>query len=224
MLGAPYHELLFELELHRAECEFLTGELADRGRAASRCFEHAPQIRSKWRPPHACALIFTTDARSDRSRQSTSASTISRRLGIECVAASNGGTKYDGNTSGYGTRLGSREIEELIDLPSMTDPASSSPLWMFSDQGIDSCRFSQTRIFMPWSSAGSINLSLEHGNNDGSCFAYVLLGTVAGRMLRRLPLRFQFGQLGCELVEKRGLKRSRPRRLSWSSQSAPCHG
>src|SRR5262249_56621093 len=74
--------------------------------------------------------------------------------------------------------LGSRTIEGLIELPLMSDPASLATLdvltklfapAMYRDANLASlvmCR--------------AVNLSLEHGNSDGSCFAYVIVGTVAG--------------------------------------------
>jgi GAF domain-containing protein len=56
-----------------------------------------------------------------------------------------------------------------------------------------------------------VNLSLEHGNSDGSCFAYVFLGMIAGPHFDNYEGGFQFGQLGYALVEKRSLHRYRAR-------------
>ena len=56
-----------------------------------------------------------------------------------------------------------------------------------------------------------VNLSLEHGNSDGSCFAYVMLGMVAGPHFGNYQAGFRFGQLGYELVEQRGLTRFQAR-------------
>src|SRR5260370_15632402 len=52
-----------------------------------------------------------------------------------------------------------------------------------------------------------VNLSLEHGNSDGSCFAYVWLGMIAGPHFHNYEAGFRFGRLGYDLVEKRGLHR-----------------
>jgi signal transduction histidine kinase len=56
-----------------------------------------------------------------------------------------------------------------------------------------------------------VNLSLEHGNTDGSCIGYVFLGMMAGPRFGNYKVGFRFGQLGYELVEKRGLKRFQAR-------------
>ena len=57
----------------------------------------------------------------------------------------------------------------------------------------------------------AVNLSLEGGNSDGSCFAYVMLGISLARVsvtTHGIPLRTSSA---CELVEKRGLKRFQAR-------------
>ena len=98
------------------------------------------------------------------------------------------------------SQLGSRSIEELIDLPLMNDPDSLAALdvltevvtpALFTDENLVSlviCRM--------------VNLSLEHGNTDGSCFAYVWLGIIAGPRFGNYQAGFRFGRLGYELVEQ----------------------
>ncbi|HMF54629.1 MAG TPA: ATP-binding protein [Edaphobacter sp.] len=56
-----------------------------------------------------------------------------------------------------------------------------------------------------------VNLSLEHGNSDGSCFAYVWLGMILGPHFGDYQAGFRFGRLGYDLVEKRGLHRYQAR-------------
>jgi PAS domain S-box-containing protein len=56
-----------------------------------------------------------------------------------------------------------------------------------------------------------VSLSLEHGNSDGSCYAYVWLGMLAGPHFGNYQAGFRFGKLGYDLVEKRGLHRYQAR-------------
>ena len=56
-----------------------------------------------------------------------------------------------------------------------------------------------------------VNLSLEYGNCDGSCFGYVWFGIVAGPCFNNYKDGFRFGQLGYDLVEKLGLTRYQAR-------------
>ena len=81
-------------------------------------------------------------------------------------------------------QIGSRPIEELLDLPRMTDPvwratmdvltAVVSPA-LFTDQNLYCLVIGRMA-----------NLSLEHGNSDASSYAYAVLGTVLGAAVRRL--------------------------------------
>jgi len=56
-----------------------------------------------------------------------------------------------------------------------------------------------------------VNLSLERGNSDGSCVAYVHLGWFVGPRFGDRQAAFRFGKLALDLVEKRGLERFRAR-------------
>jgi PAS domain S-box-containing protein len=56
-----------------------------------------------------------------------------------------------------------------------------------------------------------VNLSLAYGNCDGSCFGYVWFGIIAGPRFDNYKDGFRFGQLGYDLVEKRGLTRYQAR-------------
>jgi len=54
--------------------------------------------------------------------------------------------------------------------------------------------------------ARAVNLSLEGGNCDGSCYAYAVLGLLAGPQFGDYQAGLRLGWLGYELVERRGLK------------------
>ncbi|HVJ57803.1 MAG TPA: PAS domain-containing protein, partial [Terrimicrobiaceae bacterium] len=57
----------------------------------------------------------------------------------------------------------------------------------------------------------AVNFSLERGNSDGSCIAYVWLGQIAGPHFGNYKAGFRFGRLGFELVEQGDLKRFQAR-------------
>ena len=76
------------------------------------------------------------------------------------------------------SQLGSRSIEDLVDLPMMTDPASLATLDVLT-RGVAGAMFTEANLAC-LVICGAVNLSLERGNCDGSTFAYVMLGAVAG--------------------------------------------
>ena len=56
-----------------------------------------------------------------------------------------------------------------------------------------------------------VSLSLEYGNCDGSCFGYAWFAMLAGPQFNNYKDGYRFGQLGFDLVEKRGLTRYQAR-------------
>jgi PAS domain S-box-containing protein len=196
------HELTFALDLNRAECEFLTGALADAERRLADLSTCA--VTTEERAMVACLradLYMTLD-------QTYRAVEVSldylRHLGIEWsprATDEEARREYERIWS----QIGGRTIEELVDLPLMTDPSSLAtmdvltklgPAAFFTDFNLHAlvvCR--------------AINLSLEHGYSDGSSPHFEWLGAVAGKCFGDYQAGFRFGQLGYDLVEKRGLKR-----------------
>ena len=71
-------------------------------------------------------------------------------------------------------KLGSRTIEELIELPLMSDPVSLATLDVLT-RILPTAQFSDANL-LSLAICRAVNLSLERGNTDGSCFAYVWLG------------------------------------------------
>src|SRR5258706_11289981 len=102
-------------------------------------------------------------------------------------------------------RLGSRSIEALLDLPLMSDPdrcATLDVLTVLTSPAL----FTDLNLFRLVVGRMAA-LSLEHGNSDGSCLAYVWLGGILGTHFGDYKTGFRFGRLGLDLVEKRGLDR-----------------
>ena len=104
--------------------------------------------------------------------------------------------------------LGGREIEELIDLPLMS-PESAAAVEVM-DKAVPAATFTDRNLhpLLMWR---IINFSLEHGNTDASCYAYVHGSAIAGARFGNREAGFRLGQLGYDLVERRGLKRFKAR-------------
>ena len=95
--------------------------------------------------------------------------------------------KRGANTSGSGRRSADRAIEELIDLPLMSDPASLATMDVLTKLG-PAALFTDANLFC-LAVCRAVNLSLEHGNSDGSCCG-LCFGSVGRRTaVRRLRSR-----------------------------------
>jgi PAS domain S-box-containing protein len=204
------HELAFVLELHRAECEFLTGELAAAAERLTMLSSRAANTVE--RATVACLRmdLYTTQDQSDRAVGVCV--DYLRHLGIEWSphpTEEEGRREYEGIWS----QAGSRAIEDLIELPLMNDPASIATLDVLT-KVLSPALFTDAN-FLSLAVCRAVNLSLEKGNSDGSCVAYVWLGMIAGPHFGNYKAGFRFGRLGYELVEQRGLKRFQARTYLW---------
>src|SRR5262249_52427964 len=169
------HALTFALGPNRAAGEFLTGRLG----AAEK---HLAELSASAAGPVeeglvACLRIdlYAALVRNDRAVEV--AIDYLRGQGIVWSAH----PTAEAARREYGriwSELGSRTLEELIDLPSMTDAEAlatldvltrAGPAAMFTDANLSAlvmCR--------------AINLSIEHGNGEASAVAYVWLGVICG--------------------------------------------
>jgi PAS domain S-box-containing protein len=198
--------LVFTIEYLTAECELLTAGLAS---AETRLTMLAQRARTRHDVARVARLrltLYTAMGRGD--------------LGVEVFLdyLRRSGTDWSPHPSRdevmreydrIWTLVGDRRIEDLVDLPLMTDPDVLDML--------DVCTEIVTPAFFYDENLSSrilcrmVNLSLEHGNCDGSCFGYVFFATFAGPRFGNYKDGFRFGQLGHDLVEKRGLRRYQAR-------------
>jgi PAS domain S-box-containing protein len=210
MLGADAwerrHALAFALELHRAECEYLTGQSAD---AENRLLALSSRAANTIELATVTCLLADLYSILDQTQRAVAVCLdYLRSVGIDWPSHPTQ-EAVRGEYEQIWSRLGSREIEELIDLPTMSDKESLATLDVltkavspayFNDENLSSlviCRV--------------VNLSLDRGNSDGSCVGYVWLGIIAGPRFGDYRKGYQFGRLGYALVETRGFRRYQAR-------------
>jgi hypothetical protein len=105
--------------------------------------------------------------------------------------------------------VGIRQIEELVDLPLITNPDVLDVLDIFTEVVMSAVLTDENLHALV--TCRMVSLSLEHGNSDASCFAYVTLGMLAGSRFGNYEAGYQLGKLGYDLVEKLGLHRYQAR-------------
>jgi len=200
------YELIFSIEYHWAECELLTADLAAAEERLIMLSHRAGNLIDIAAVACLRLTLYTTLDRSDRGVEVCLE--YLQRSGVHWSPhpiTDEVQREYDR----IWQQVGSRSIEELVDLPLMRNPEVHATLdvltevvtpALFTDENLLSlviCRM--------------VNLSLEHGNSDGSCFAYVWLGMILGPHFGDYRTGFRFGRLGYDLVEKRGLHRYQAR-------------
>jgi PAS domain S-box-containing protein len=200
------HDLSFALELDRAECEFLTGGLADAEQRLTALSARAATMVE--RASVACLRIDLDVTLDQSARAVLPGLDYLRHLGIEWSAhptAQDARREYQQIWSA----LGERPIEALVDLPLTGDPAALATLELLTKLAVPSWYTDANLLSVVICRA--VSLSIEVGNCDASCFAYVTLGLLAGPHFGDYQAGFRFGRLGYDLVEQRGLRRFRAR-------------
>jgi GAF domain-containing protein len=192
--------------LNRAECEFRTGLLTEAEEHLSILSSRAANSVEDAAVVCLRVALYMTQVRFDRAVEACLE--YLRRVDVEWSVHP---TKEDVERefTKMWERVGPRAIERLVDLPLATDPncratldvlsVFTTPAW-FTDEKLHDLVVAQMA-----------NLSLEHGNSDGSCYAFALLGSILGAISGQYQAGFRFGKLSLDLVDKRGLGRFKAR-------------
>ncbi|MFC0400355.1 trifunctional serine/threonine-protein kinase/ATP-binding protein/sensor histidine kinase [Paraburkholderia rhizosphaerae] len=203
------NELSFALELQRAESEFATGALTEaEARLAVLSMRAGTTVQ---RATVACLrvdLYMTTD---QNDRAVVVGLDSLRDLGIDWPqhpTEKQARREYERIWS----RLGSRTIEELHELPLMSNPDALATMELLIRMAVPAY-FSTTLQLFSLAVCRAVNLSLEHGHGDASCVAYELFAMLAGPYFDNYDAGFRFSRLGYELSEKPELKRFQARTL-----------
>ena len=200
------YAFMFELEFQHAECEFLTGDFAAAEERLSMLSRRARNLVDRALVTRLQTQLYTTLDQSDLAVEAALA--YLRRVGVEWSPHP---TKDEVRLEyeQIWHQLGSRPIEALVDLPQMSDPACRAMLDVLTVLEEPAHFIDENLRYLVL--ARMVNLSLKHGNSDGSCVAYVNLGWLVGPRFGDQQAAFRFGKLGLDLVEKRGLERFRAR-------------
>jgi PAS domain S-box-containing protein len=194
--------LTFALEFHRARCEFPTGAYAGAEERLLLLSRRAGRLVDLAAVTSLQVELFTTLGRSDRAVEACLA--YLRHMDVQWSARPTE-EEVRQEYERIWRQIGNRSIEELVDLPLMADPewratmdvlTAVLPPALFTDEKLLClviCRMA--------------NLSLEHGNSDAACVAYVSLGMLLGPRFGNYRAGFSFGKLGLDLVDLRGLRR-----------------
>jgi PAS domain S-box-containing protein len=196
------YELIFGIEFLTAECELLTASMRAAEQRLSMLAERADRVKDVAAVARLRLTLYTTLDRSDRGVEVCLQ--YLRRSGMYWSphpTADEVQREYDRIWS----QLGTRSIEAMVDLPLMTDPEALATLDVLNEI-VTPAEFTDENL-LSLVICRMVNLSLEHGNSDPSCFAYVWLGAIAGARFGSYDTGFRVGRLGCDLVEKRGLHR-----------------
>jgi PAS domain S-box-containing protein len=193
------YDLMFRLWLERAECEFLTGNFEETEHLIGELL-----LRGASKVDQAAAYtlkVLLHTVKAENTQAVDSALKCLRLFGIDLPPH----PIWEQVQAEYKTvwqTMNGRPIEDLIDLPLMTDPelqavtdmlSAMLPPAYFTDfnlYGLLVCRI--------------VNVSMEHGTNGASANAFGYFGSVLAPVFHRYRDGFCFTRLAFDLVEKHG--------------------
>ena len=199
-------ELTFALELNRAECEFVTGDLASAEERLSIVAERVTNLVDEGSVACLRIALYTVLRRFDRA------------IEIGLAYLSKVGIAWSPHPTAEEVReeherlwqqLGSRPIESLFDLPAMSDPETRLTIDVLSE--LQGCSHWMDQNLEHLLLLRMANLSMQHGNTDASTVAYAYLGLVVGVRFGQYAAAYRFGLLAIDLVDKKGLDRAKTR-------------
>jgi PAS domain S-box-containing protein len=198
--------LAFDLELNWAECEYLTGDLASAEERLSALSTLPANLIEAAAVACLRMTLYTTLDRSDRAVDV--GLDYLGRVGIH-LSSHPTDDDVEQEYDRLWRRLGDRAIEALIDLPVTRDPNCIVTLDVLA-LAVPAANFTDENLFCV-AVARMASLSVEHGNSNASCHAYVWLGMILRSRFGNFGAGFRFGRLAINLLEQRGLDRFKAR-------------
>ncbi len=199
---ARLHELRFALELHRAECEFVIGELA---LAEERLIVLSRRCADdKEHATVACLHIDLYTMMTQLERAVAVGLEYLRGVGIEWQLHP-GKEDALGEYERIKSLLGSRSIEELMDLPLASDAAAVATIHVLVTMVPVALTLDPNLPCLLMCRA--VSLILEHGNCDASPYAYAELATYLGPYFGDYRAGSRLAKLAYKLVERPGFRR-----------------
>ncbi|MER9299244.1 AAA family ATPase [Mesorhizobium sp. M0621] len=199
-------DLAFELTLHLAECEFVTGNPSLAEERLVALLPRATGLSDLAALTRLRGEIFVT--LNQQSAAVEVALDYLRHVGIDWSAHP---TKAEVETEYRRLRdaLGDRPIDSLRHLPPMTDPVARPTMEVLLQMASPSVPTDANLLCLV--ACRMANLTLEYGRSDISAAAYVWSGMVLGPYLGDYKAGFEVASLGLDLVERSGLARFRGR-------------
>jgi PAS domain S-box-containing protein len=200
------YDLTFSIESLTAECELLTAEMVSAENRLTLLSQRATSRHDFAVVTRLQVTLYTTLDRSGRAIEVFL--DYLRRNGTDWSQH----PTRDDVTHEYNriwALLGDRQIEDLVALPLLRDPDILDMLDVFTEIVHPAMFFDENLSTLVV--YRMVTLSLEHGICDAACFGFVWFGMFAGPRFNNYKDGFRFGQLGYDLVEKRGLTRYQAR-------------
>jgi len=191
------YKLTLNLYISATETAYLNADLDSMEQMAALVLEEAQTILDKVKIYEIQIMALTAQS------QMLKAIVVGRdalgQLGVELPTAPDE-AKISQVLQTLAAQLSSRKIEELVDLPTTSDPHTQAAMQMLGMlfapiiQGMPG--------LLPILSATMVSLSLSFGNTPASTVGYVIHGLVLSGFLGEVETGYSFGRLALNLIDR----------------------
>ncbi|MGD8836274.1 MAG: serine/threonine-protein kinase PknK, partial [Desulfobacteraceae bacterium] len=193
------YELAFSLWLHRAECEFLTGNFNTAEGLIEVLLQRGASNVDRAAAYHLKVQLHLI--KSENPQAVDSALTCLRLFDID-IPAHPSPEQVQAEYDTMWRTLAGRPIESLIDLPLMTDPELLAAMQVLSVL-LGPAYFTDIQLHR-LHLCRMVNLSIRHGICGPSAHGCGFLGFILGPAFHRYDEAYRFGKLACDIAEKHG--------------------
>ena len=193
------YALMFSLWFERAECEFLSGNVDKAEQLIMELLRRGTSKADKAAVYHL--KVHLQIVKGEYPQAVDSALACLRLFGIDIPAQ----PTWEQAEAEYETlwrSLNERPIENLIDLPLMTDPELQATMHALEALLVPAY-YTDLHLFCLHLCLG-VKISLQHGTSGASAIGCAWLGTILGPVFRRYSDGYRLAKLACDLVEKHG--------------------
>jgi predicted ATPase/signal transduction histidine kinase/tRNA A-37 threonylcarbamoyl transferase component Bud32 len=189
------YPLMYALLLERAECEFLDGNFHEAERLFPGLLQHARSLVDKAAVYRV--KIDTLTTKGEDGEAILDALECLRMFGIS-MSAHPSSAEVEEAYQEVWRNLGTRRIEELIDLPLMTDPGMQAAMEILARLYAPAYHSDNNLFYLHL--CHGVNLSLRHGNSAASTHAYGWFGIILACVFHRSEDGYRFARLAFNLM------------------------
>lgn len=201
-----HHALAFELHLELAECRVLIGSFEQADALLAELLTRTSSVVDRAKVYLVELVLRTTLGQMDRGV--ASAIEALRLFGLHLTPH----PSWADVTAQYEEvwkNLGSRSIEDLLELPLMEAPETQAAMRVFS--ALTPLAFFTDGKLHNLHTCHLVNLSIVHGNFGASAEGYCWFGLFLTTAFKRYADGYRFGELAFRLVAKHGFHEQLPR-------------
>ncbi|WP_258313463.1 AAA family ATPase [Paenibacillus sp. tmac-D7] len=190
------YELAYALQLEKAELEYLSGQFEEAKHSFAAALLHARTKLEKAEAYNLMMVLFTNLGEHEEALRIGLKGL--KLLGIH-IRPNTGKASIVWEMLKSQARKGTRSIDDLIDIPVMTDP-NHKAVMQFLVNLIPPAYYINSELYI-YLMLRMFNYSLVHGHAEGSAFAYTTYGVIMSSLLGRLNSGLAYGRLGVKLSD-----------------------